>query len=119
MASKSKLIELAKNQFEKDEETISVVVGAFQRSVDGKNTLRSGVIIATNKKLRFSGKRFFKVYSDIIEYNSISRVEAIEENLGYRILISGKKDSSVIKFGECDDINKFVKYINEQKKRKK
>ncbi|WP_155844715.1 hypothetical protein [Clostridium senegalense] len=51
MASKNILINLAKDDFEKDEEIISIVSGAFEKHINGKNTVRAGLVIATNKKL--------------------------------------------------------------------
>ncbi|WP_010291399.1 hypothetical protein [Clostridium senegalense] len=53
-----------------------------------------------------------KIYKDIIEYNIIDDVEVSEEKLGYRIFLKGKIQSFVIEFGECEDINKFISYIN-------
>lgn len=115
MASKDILINLAKDDFEKDEEIISIVSGALEKHINGKNTVRAGLVIATNKKIRFISKRFLKIYKEIIEYNVIEDVEVSEEKLGYRIFLKGKIQSFVIEFGECEDINKFISYINNKK----
>lgn len=119
MASIEKLLNLAKKNFEEDEKVINLVEGAFEKYIDGKNTLRVGIMIATNKKLRFCGKRFFTVYYDTINYEDIYNVELSEEKLGYRIFIKGKRESSFLKFVEGKDVKGFVKYVNDNKGKKK
>lgn len=108
MASIKKLINLVKDSFEEGEEILSYVDGAFQATVRNKSTLRSGILVATNRKVRFCGKRLFFIYDDVIEYCDIYKVEITKEKFGDTIFIDGKKKSYFMKFVISKDVKKFL-----------
>ena len=109
------LLSLVKEKLEDGEEIINYVDGALERNINGKGSLKTGILVATNKKVRFLGKRFFKVYDDFIEYKDIYNVEINEEKLGYRIFFHNKKNSCTMKYVEGKDIKGFVNYIKDKK----
>jgi hypothetical protein len=119
MATEEKLLELVKDKFEDKEKIISYVQGAFQTTVKNKNTLRTGILVATNKKIRFCGKRFFFIYDDEIEYADIYNTEVIEERFGHRIFIHGKKKSYFMKFVISNDLDNFINTLKEYKGKRK
>lgn len=115
MASEKKLLQLVKDTFEDGEEVLCYVHGAFQATIKNKNTIRAGILVATNKKIRFCGKRFFFIYDDVIEYSDIYSIDLVEEKLGYNIFINGKKKSYSMKFIISTKVNDFVKILRESK----
>lgn len=119
MARVEKLLQLAKQNFEEGEEILSFVDGAFQTTVNNKNSIRTGVLIATNEKVRFCGKRLFFIFDDIIEYKDIYDIELSEEKLGYTIFINGKKKSYFMKFIISTDVKRFVAILKENKGKRK
>lgn len=115
MDKAAKLLELAKDNFEEGEEVLSYVDGAFQATVKNRNTMRTGVLIATNKKLRFCGKRLFFIYDDVIEYSDIYKVELTKEKFGDTIFIDGKKQSYFMRFIISKEVSNFLNIIKEYK----
>ncbi len=79
---------------------------------NGRQNTMTGILVATNEKIRFCGKRFFLVYDDIIEYKDIEYVEANEEKLGHKIFIAGKEKSYSMKYIISKDVHNFVDSIN-------
>lgn len=119
MANEKKLIKLIKDTFEENEEVLGYVHGAFQATINNRNTIRTGILVATNKKVRFCGKRFFFIYDDVIEYSDIYSVDMNEEKFGYNIFINGKKKSYCMKFIIDQKIHEFVNILRECKGKRK
>ena len=119
MTRSNKLIQLVKDTFEEGEEILDYVEGALQTTINNRNTLRTGILVATNKKVRFCGKRFFFIYDDIIEYSDIYGIDLTEEKLGYTIFINGKKKSYSMKFVINSKIHDFVNILKQNKGKRK
>jgi len=106
------LLKLIEERLSEDEVINYYVEGAFESTVNGRQNTMTGVLVTTNKKIRFCGKRFFLVYDDIIEYKDIEYVENNEEKLGHKIFIAGKEKSYSMKFIISKDIHNFEDSIN-------
>lgn len=119
MVKDEKILNLLKDKFDEDEHIVNYVQGAFETTIKNKNTIRTGILAATNKKVRFCGKRFFLVYDDEIEYVDIYNVEVTEEKFGYTIFIHGKKKSYFMKFVISNDVQNFVNTLKEFKGRRR
>jgi len=87
MTRREKLIKLIEERLNKNEVINYYVEGAFESTVNGRQNTMTGILVTTNEKIRFCGKRFFLVYDDIIEYKDIEYVEANEEQLGHKIIL--------------------------------
>ncbi|WP_346890615.1 PH domain-containing protein [Clostridium sp. UBA3887] len=112
MTRREKLIKLIEERLNKNEVINYYVEGAFESTVNGRQNTMTGILVTTNEKIRFCGKRFFLVYDDIIEYKDIEYVEANEEKLGHKIFITGKEKSYSMKFIISKDVHNFVDSIN-------
>ncbi len=112
MTRREKLIKLIEERLNKNEVINYYVEGAFESTVNGRQNTMTGILVTTNEKIRFCGKRFFLVYDDIIEYKDIEYVEANEEKLGHKIFIVGKEKSYSMKFIISKDVHNFVDSIN-------
>jgi len=67
MNRQEKLIKLIEERLNKNEVIDYYVEGAFESTVNGRQNTMTGILVATNEKIRFCGKRFFLVYDDIIK----------------------------------------------------
>ncbi len=117
MGRVDKALNLMRDTLEEGEEILCYVDGAFETTINNKKNVKTGVLAATSKKIRFCGKRLFHVYDDTIEYKNIYKVELSEESLGYRIFINGKLQSYFMKFIISEDVHKFINIVNEKKKK--
>lgn len=119
MTKVEKLLGISKKYFESNEEIVHYIYGAYEKVFDGKNTLRTGILIATNKRIVFCGKRFFTVFNDIVEYEDVYNVELSQEKFGYKVFIHCKKQSCSMRFVEDKDVIKFAEFIKENKGKRK
>lgn len=111
MSREEKLLKLIEERLNKDEVIIYYVEGAFETTVNGRRNTMTGLLAATNERIRFCGKRFFLVYDDVIEYRGIEDIEIHKEKLGYKIFISGKERSYFMNFVVSKDVHNFVDSI--------
>jgi len=114
-----KLLEISKKGFESNEEIVHYIYGAYEKVFNGKSTLRTGILIATNKKIRFCSKRFFTVFNDVVEYEDVYNVELSQEKFGDKVFIHCKKQSCSMRFVEDQNLIKFVDFIKENKGKRK
>lgn len=119
MVKIEKLLEISKKSFEGNEEIVNYIYGAYEKVLDGKSTLRTGILIVTNKKIRFCSKRFFTIFNDIIEYEDVYNVELSQEKFGNKVFIHCKKQSCSMRFVEDKNLIEFVDFIKENKGKRK
>jgi len=93
MASIESLTQAAKEHLENGEEILAVVLGAYETEILGQDSVRNGVLIATNKRVVFYGKKMFGYETEVFPYSNISSIEAGKGMLGYSINLfaSGNK----------------------------
>lgn len=82
MTSIKKLTKLAKKHFEDGEDVIALVDGGYETKVLGKNSLRRGILIATNKRIVFYGKKMFGYNLELLPYSNISSIETGKKIFG-------------------------------------
>lgn len=111
MSREEKLLKLIEERLNTDEIIVHYVEGAFETTIKGRQNTMTGVLVTTNEKIRFCGKRFFLVYDDSIEYKDIDDVEISKEKLGYKIFIAGKEKSYFMSFVVSKDVHNFVDSI--------
>lgn len=76
MANKTKNVDLIKDVFLHDNETIIYAIfGAYKTKSLGKNTIRHGVLAATDERIIFCAKRLSGYDSEIFHYGKISTFE--------------------------------------------
>lgn len=68
-------VEGAQEHFEEGEELIEYIFGMYDSKVLGSSTKRNGVLVATNLRIIFYGKKTFGYDMETIDYNKISSVD--------------------------------------------
>lgn len=94
-------------KLEQDEEIIASVLGAYKSTTMGKDTLRNGIFVATQKRLVFYGKRTFGYDMESFPYGNISSIDMGKKLLGHNITFyaSGNKVSlEMINHGDIDGL---------------
>lgn len=107
MAKIDKLIEKSKEHLNNDESIIAVVLGVYETKLLGKDTVRNGILIATDTRIVFYTKKLMGFELESFLYTNISSFEMSKGFMGYTISFfsSGNKVS--------------MKWINEQDSREK
>lgn len=70
-----KNIEGAREHLENNEEIIDYLFGMYDSKILGEDTKRNGVLVATNKRVIFYGKKMLGYELETIDYQKISSVD--------------------------------------------
>lgn len=112
MAKLDKILDSAKKHFEINEEVICAVMGAYEAKLLGKDTLKNGVFIATNKRLVFFGPKMFGGYDmEVFPYENISSIEMGKGLMGHHISFFASGNKATMKWINQGDIQKFIEII--------
>ena len=110
MSKAEKFLKLAQDHLN-GEEVKFWVFGAFKSKIMGKDTLRNGIFIATERQIFFYCKKLTGFESESFPFSNISSLEIGKGFLGHKINIiaSGNKvEMSGINLGQ---VNEFVEYV--------
>ena len=86
MAKIDKLLKKAEAHFETGEKTISAVLGAYEtKGLLGSDSVRNGIMIATNKRLIFFAKKLTGFDLEVFPYKNISSFEMGKNLMGNHV----------------------------------
>lgn len=111
MASYDKLKRLLPNHLDQDEQIRCSVFGAYAAKLMGKDTVRNGILAATDRRLVFYAKKLTGHDMEVFPFENISSVEHGKNLMGntLRIFTSGNKvEMKWIRQGEFDALLAFV-----------
>jgi len=114
MASIKKLTHLVREHLENDEEIQHTISGQYETKILGQDSVRGGILLATNKRLVFFAKKITGFDLEIFPYSNISSIEMSKGIMGYRMsfFASGNKvRMKWIKEVDKGDVQRFVEYV--------
>lgn len=106
-----KLIEQAKEHLDNDENIIYSVLGAYETEILGKDSVRNGAFLATNKRLFFYAKKLTGYESESFPYSNISSFEASKGMMGHKISFYASGNKVSMKWINDGDVNDFVSLV--------
>ena len=112
MSKIDKLLHSAKGHLESDEKILAYVMGTHEAKLMGKDTVRSGIFIATDTRLVFFSSKMFNGYDmEVFPYLNISSIEMGKSLMGYSIsfFASGNKVSMKWINGDVSSFMNVVK----------
>lgn len=117
-----KLIDQSKQYLDNDEVIESAVLGQYETDWMGNKTTKSGIFIATNKKLFFFAKRLTGYESETFPYSKISSFESGKKFLGHYIKFYTSGNKVSMQWIQDSNIGEFINYVkdrieNEQNKK--
>lgn len=110
MARADKLIEQAKEHFGAGESPLAAVSGVYETKVGKRDTLRNGVLIATNQRLLFYAKKLTGFDLEAFPYQGISSLE-MGKKLGGRWIKFFASGNTVSMKWIQDDMTAFVDVV--------
>lgn len=113
MATIDKLLKAAHEHFDKEEQPLAVVLGAYESKILNKDTVRNGIFIATEKRVIFYAKKMFGYDMEVFPYNNISSIEMSKGMTGHTISLFTSGNKVKMKWINYGDIPKFVELVNE------
>jgi hypothetical protein len=85
MAKLDKLVDLAKEHLEPGEAIKAAVAGTYETKIMGSDTVRSGILIATDRRVVFYAKKFTGYELESFPYGNISSFEQGKNMMGHSI----------------------------------
>lgn len=113
MARADRLLERAKEHFVAGESALAFVGGAYETKVGERDTLRNGVLIATNQRILFYTKRLTSFDFEAFSYEDISSLETGKKLGGRWIKFSASGNAVSMKWIH-DDVTAFVDTVQSQ-----
>ena len=114
MAKIDKLSHKAKEHLDSDEEILKIIQGAYETKIMGKDSVRNGIFLATNKKLVFYAKKITGYDLEVFPYSKISSFEMGKEFLGHYISFFSSGNKAKMKWIKMkkEDVKDFVDCVN-------
>ena len=114
MAKKvDKLVKMSRRHLDDDEDTIEVIMGAYETEVLGNDSVRTGIFIATETRLVFFAKKMFGFQLESFPYSNISSMEMSKGLMGHTIKFFGSGNKVSMKWISSDEetVHKFVSLV--------
>ncbi|MBU1143669.1 MAG: PH domain-containing protein [Firmicutes bacterium] len=111
MASIEKLIKLAKEHLDENEEIKHSIRGAYETKVLGSNTVRQGILLATNKRIVFFAKKLTGFDLEIFPYSKISSIEFSKGLMGHTISFFASNNKVKMKWIKGGGVKEFVESV--------
>ena len=113
MAKADKLLEQAKEHFGAGESALAIVSGAYETKIGKHDTVRNGVLIATNQRLIFYAKKLTGFDLEALPYERISSLE-MGKKLGGRWIKFFASGNTVSMKWIQDDLTAFINTVRSQ-----
>ena len=111
MARIDKLIIHGKKQLQKNEYVITTVMGAYEGTLMGQKTLRTGIFMVTDTRLVFYGKKLFGFQIESFPFSNISSFERKKGMTGNSISFFASGNKVSMKWINRGDFQTFVAEI--------
>lgn len=108
MAKLEKLVEQARPHLEAGEQIEGVVQGAYDTKIGGKATVRSGILMATDRRLVFFAKKLVGYDLESFPYASISSFEASKGLSGHSFRFAASGNDVRLKWINAGQVDQFV-----------
>src|SRR5215207_7322140 len=111
MASYKKLLDLAQQHLDPDEQILASVVGAYETNVLGSNTVRNGMFAATDRRVIFYSKRLTGYDFESFPYDNISSFEQGKGIMGHRVKFFASGNEAAVKWINQGDVDALVREV--------
>lgn len=115
MANKEKNLNLVKETVLNDGETIQYsIFGTYETKTLGNNTVKNGILVATEKRIIFYAKRLSGFDLENFDYNKISTFELSKKLMGNVLTIYSSGNKVNVKWINDAELDDFVEYVNDR-----
>ena len=111
MAKIDRLLKRAREHFDLGEEAVASVLGVYEIKMLGGDTVRNGMLVATNRRLVFFAKKFGGFELEMFPYNNISSIEMGKNLLGHHISFFASGNKVKVKWIRQGNIQGFLKFV--------
>jgi hypothetical protein len=118
MAKLEKLTEQAKEHLEPGEETLEIVMGTYEAKMLGRDDIaRSGIFVATDRRLVFYAKKMTGYDLEVFPYENISSIEMGKNMMGHHISLFASGNNVEMKWiDKKQDVPAFISAVKARMK---
>ncbi|WP_419882755.1 PH domain-containing protein [Peribacillus sp. B-H-3] len=109
-----KLLQKAKEHFETGEVAKYTIYGAYETKSLGADTVKNGIMIATDRRVVFYGKRTFGFDLESFPYKNISSFEMGKSMMGHKISFFSSGNKVSMKWINKGDLESFISEVRNQ-----
>lgn len=113
MAKDQKLLDRAKDHMEPGEQIIAAVLGAYEARIMGSDSVRNGVLIATDRRVVFYAKKMTGYDLESYPYASISSIDQGKNVMGHKVTFYASGNKIEVKW--IKDMEKLARFMNTAK----
>jgi hypothetical protein len=113
MASYSKNLLHVQNHLDAGEKILFSVDGVYEKKILDKDSVKSGILLATEKRVVFFAKSMFGFDFEAFPYKSISSIEKSKALMGHSITLFASGNKVRLKWINKGNIEEFVSFVNE------
>ena len=111
MGRLKKLTNKAKEHLESEEEILKSIVGSYEIKIMGKDSVRTGIFLATNKRMVFYAKKLTGYDMEIFPYSTISSIEMSKGIMGHKIVFFASGNRASMKWIKEGDVQGFIEEV--------
>lgn len=112
MAKLDKLLQQAEAHLERDEKVLGAVQGAYETRIMGNDSVRTGILLATPRRLVFYAKKVGGFDLESFPYQNISSFEQGKNMMGHRVSFFASGNKVQVKWiKDGDGLAKLVEHI--------
>lgn len=108
MAKVEKLVERASEHMDEGESVLEAVDGAYETETFGEDSVRSGVLIATDHRLLFYAKKMTGFDLESFPYQTIASFERGKSMMGGTLKFNSSGNSVSMKWIKAKNLDEFV-----------
>ncbi|MDA3032127.1 MAG: PH domain-containing protein [Actinomycetota bacterium] len=113
MASERKLLEGAEQHMEPGEQIVSNVPGTYETKIMGTDSVRSGLLIATDRRVVFYAKKLTGYDIESFPYTSISSIDQGKNMMGHKVTFYASGNKVDVKW--ITDLEKLQRFMDSAK----
>jgi len=111
MANQEKLLKKIESHLEDEEKVEQSVMGTYETKRNGIETVRSGVLVATNKKVLFFSSRLTGFDMEAFPYSNISSIELGKNLMGSKITLLTSGNRVDVKWIKPKGLPEFITLV--------
>ena len=114
MARIDRLLKKAQPHFDEGERALQTVLGVYETTRMGQDTVRTGILVATNQRLLFYAKKLMGYEFESYPYTNISSIEMGKNLAGQHISFFATGNDVTLKWINQGDVRAFADTVRAQ-----
>lgn len=111
MAKLDKLLDQVREHLDADEQIIEAIQGSYETKIMGSDTVRTGSLLATERRLVFFAKKLTGYDLESFPYENISSIECGKNMMGGKVAFFASGNKVEMKWIKSGDLQRLVAYV--------